>query len=346
MAAMVERGGYITALEVDRPGQLRFGAILSGHIRNTDAAGTFIDLGPHGEGFMDASKAPAGLPSGSRHIVQVKAEAFRSKLPSLSSSLSLPGRFCIHLPGESSIFLSRRAKDIPACAGSKTILQESGLPGGFILRAQASQATEAALLAEASFLSRLGQNILEKGQSFSGMSAPMRIITDVPATPEQIISTLPNPFLKDWLEGMAPDLSNRLVYESAGESFFESLGLCDSIDGLLARTVPIPGGNLVIEPTEALVAIDINSGAAPKTAFCMDAAREIARQVRLRNLSGMIVMDFPRLPAKEDAQRIMEILRHAAAEDPCNFDIAGYSPLRLLEATRTRRTPSLSECVA
>ncbi len=344
LAALMDDHNRLIGLEADRPGSLRFGAILPGTLRNSGPSGSFFNLGPGGEGFLDAAKARKDLPSGTRIPVQVRCEAFRNKLPGLSTELSLPGRFCIHLPGESGILLSRRARAVPACNDIPLLLKEAGLAGGFIVRQQAAGANARDILAEATFLSRLGTSIMA-GEPFAGLTAPMRILTDMMPFPARIACAVPEALPDAWLSGMAPGLLPRLTRERDGEALLEFLGLCDTIDALLSPTIPIPGGTLVMEQTEALVAVDINAGSAPKAAFCIDAAREIARQIRLRNLSGMIIMDSPRMGGRKDEQNIADALSASTADDPCTFDVAGYSPLRLLEATRTRRTPSLAECL-
>lgn len=121
--------------------------------------------------------------------------------------------------------------------------------------------------------------------------------------------------------------------------------LDDRIEELRApRVALMGGGEIVIEQTEALVAIDVNAGEAGNaTSVNLKAVQEIARQIRLRNLSGMIVMDILRMSARADGSKVMNALTRATQDDPCAVNCFGVSKIGLLEATRTRRGPSLAE---
>jgi Ribonuclease G/E len=121
--------------------------------------------------------------------------------------------------------------------------------------------------------------------------------------------------------------------------------LDEMIEALRASRVPLSGGaELVLQPTEALVAIDVNGGeAANPTAVNLLAVRELARQVRLRNLSGIIVMDALKMPVRADQSKVMNALERAVEGDPAGVRSFGLSKLGLLELTRTRRGPALHE---
>ena len=136
---------------------------------------------------------------------------------------------------------------------------------------------------------------------------------------------------------------------------FEEYGVEEEIDRALARRVPLPsGGSLIIDPTAALVAIDVNTGGRPgggqeETSLRTDleAADEIARQLRrLRNLSGQFAVDFVPLKKRENQARVLETLRAAVAGDRCPTHVLGYTKLGLVEMTRQRRSASLGEVLA
>lgn len=122
--------------------------------------------------------------------------------------------------------------------------------------------------------------------------------------------------------------------------------LDEEVDRLLDPVVPLGrGATLVIEPTQALVAIDVNSGdvAANATALNLQAVREAARQIRLRNLAGLIVIDCLKMAARADVSKVLNAFARVAESDPCKVNLFGMSKPGLLEATRTRRGPSLRE---
>ncbi|HAX90589.1 MAG TPA: ribonuclease E, partial [Rhodospirillaceae bacterium] len=123
--------------------------------------------------------------------------------------------------------------------------------------------------------------------------------------------------------------------------------LDEMIDALLAPVVPLTGGaNLIIEPTAALVAIDVNGGASGNpTATNLLAVREVARQIRLRNLGGIIVIDCLKMTSRADASKVVNAFERVAASDPAGIHCYGLNKLGLLEATRTRRGQPLSSVV-
>ncbi len=121
--------------------------------------------------------------------------------------------------------------------------------------------------------------------------------------------------------------------------------LNDLIDALSSSRVSLSGsGEIVIEPTEALVAIDVNAGEKSNlTSVNLAAMQEVARQIRLRNLSGIIVIDALKMKARVDKAKLLASLKRASAQDPAGVDVFGITKLGLVELTRTRRGPSLNE---
>lgn len=138
------------------------------------------------------------------------------------------------------------------------------------------------------------------------------------------------------------DFGGKLTLEKLKKPMPE---LDDLMDALSTPRVALPGGaELVIEPTEALIAIDINAGeSANPAAVNLLAVREAARQIRLRNLSGLIVIDALKMKNRADISKVLNALKHAAEADPAGVHVFGMTKLGLIEITRTRRGPSLSE---
>lgn len=118
--------------------------------------------------------------------------------------------------------------------------------------------------------------------------------------------------------------------------------LDEKIEQLLSRTVSLQGGGtIVIDPTEALIAIDVNGTSNPLSVN-LAAVREVGRQIRLRNLSGIIIVDILKMPSRTDSAKVMNALERVTASDPAGVHLFGVSKLGLLEMTRTRRGPSLA----
>lgn len=138
-------------------------------------------------------------------------------------------------------------------------------------------------------------------------------------------------------------------YQEQAEFCKESVHpeLDEIIDALLVKRVPLPGGaSLVIEPTEALIAIDVNAGEGGNPAAVnLLAVREAARQVRLRNLSGLIVIDCLKMKNRVDGAKVLNAFKRVAAQDPAELRAFGMTKLGLLEATRRRRGPSLADAM-
>ncbi len=169
-----------------------------------------------------------------------------------------------------------------------------------------------------------------------------RLILDHPDLVAIRVSPVPrHRALKAWLCRAAPELAERLHREP--------VDLLDHVPALLDPEVPLAGGgSLAIEPTRALTAIDVDAGAArDPLAANLAAAAEIGRQLRLRNIGGLVVVDFISLDRAEARAQVMQRLRGAVAEDPAQLRLsAGFSALGLVELARQRRGRSLAEAVA
>ena len=148
---------------------------------------------------------------------------------------------------------------------------------------------------------------------------------------------------RDWCAGAAPDLAPRL--EGVAGRLYERHDLEGQIASLIRPGVALTGGaGLVIERTEALIAIDVNGGERGNPlAVNLEAAGEIARQLRLRNLGGIVVVDFLSMPKRGDGERLLAALTAAVRDDPVQTEVYGISRLGLVELTRARRGPALTE---
>lgn len=363
-AATVRPGGgarRLIDLAVDRAdGDLRSGAVVRGrvvgHLPGGEAA--FVDVGGRLPALLPvADVRPRRTPvAGERLILQVKAEAQGPKGATVTMDAALPGRFLVHVPHAPGVVVSRRIGQGPArgrlVARLRTLLGDLGLPAsGWVARQGAAEAPDALLAAEAEHLALRWRDLAAADGPAPtlldpGPSAPQRLLTELGGRPVGAIRVADAAVLaslRDWCGEAAPDLAAALVVEPAGARPFESADVEDEIEDLLERRVPLPGGGgLVFDRTEALWVVDVNGGErAGALAVDLEAAAEVARQVRLRNLGGVIVIDFVTPDRAADGERVVQALAGAVADDPVATHVYGMSRLGLVEMTRARRGPPL-----
>mgnify|MGYP003393060564 CR=1 FL=1 len=294
-----------------------------------------VTWGKGQEGYWaDAKKASAG----DWTTLQVKSDAWDGKLPQLTADIALTGRFLIHLPQGRGVKFSRRAD---RSAGARL---SAGLPGGWIMRRHAGSASPEQLQAEAEALLRQAEN-LRAADNQAGVillrPAWRRAIADHGAQLKRIYCAdfVIEKLLRAWLEDFAPDMLHIIRSESGGLDF-------DSLfEQIVAPAITLPQGvRLMIEPTRALCVCDVDSGAMrnPLQANIL-AARALARQLRLRNLAGIIIVDFISLRTAAERQKLLVALRDAALDDPAGVELFGMTKLGLVEMTRARYGPNIIE---
>ncbi|BAI76195.1 ribonuclease G (plasmid) [Azospirillum sp. B510] len=314
-----------------------------------------------------AKPAPIGalLRTGQPVLVQVKADAVGSKGPSLTMDITLPGRFLVHAPLGRDIAVSKRLGSGPERAALAHRIEALVTGAGWIVRAGAAQVSDALLAAESEALHLQWRAIRDEARAGSaprplhpGPDAPTRALIEqgaaVPATilvndpaPPGRIAVGDGPLLsglRGWCGHHAPDLLPRLDGHRETQRLFDLRDLDSAIAGLLDIRVPLPlGGSLVIERTEALTVIDVNAGERGNPLEVnLDAAAEIARQLRLRNVGGIVVVDFVNMRGRGDAERVLAALSQAVDSDPVQTQIYGMSKLGLVELTRARRGTPLA----
>jgi ribonuclease E len=303
---------------------------------------------------------------GDEVLVQVIKEGIGTKGPTLSTYISIPGRYLVLMPALGRIGVSRKIEDDEARRRLRDILRELNPPKGlgFIVRTAGTDRTKKELSRDLAYLVRLWKVIVRR---IKKTPAP----TDIYEESDMIIRTIRDIFTgevdgiyidqaeaferaKEFLQIVMPRYVSRLQLYEGREPLFHKYKLDDEIARINQRKVPLRGGgSLVIDQTEALVAIDVNSGSfrtdggAEESAFQLNqiAAREIARQLRLRDLGGVVVNDFIDM-RKERHRRIVErTLRDSVKRDRARTKILRTSPFGLIEMTRQRIRPSLKRSV-
>ncbi len=303
---------------------------------------------------------------GDEVLVQVIKEGIGTKGPTLSTYISIPGRYLVLMPALGRIGVSRKIEDEGERRRLRDILRELNPPKGlgFIVRTAGTDRSQKELSRDLAYLLRLWKVIVRRIKKTTGP-------VDIYEESDMIIRTIRDIFTgdvdsiqidepkayeraKEFLQIVMPRYVNRLQLYEGKEPLFHKYKLDEEISNINHRQVPLRGGgSLVIDQTEALVAIDVNSGSfrtdgsAEESAFKLNqiAAKEIARQLRLRDLGGVVVNDFIDM-RKDRHRRVVEhILRDAVKRDRARTKILRTSPFGLIEMTRQRIRPSLKRSV-
>jgi len=294
-------------------------------------------------------------------VVQVVREAFGGKGPRVTCFIALPGRYLVHAPQTSFRGVSRRIHDPEEKQRLRDIL--ATLPessGGFIVRTAGAGAEASAFQADARFLVETWATIEAKIRSSSTPSVLhadldlfLRSLRDAPnASLSRIVvdDERMHRAGRDYLREIDPQLASRLQRHVGPDSLFDATGVSQDFEKALRSRVWLSsGGTIVIEQTEALVSIDVNSGKfvgarRPEDTVLktnLEAAAEIAHQLRLRDLGGIIVVDFIDMDRPEHRHLVIETLERALQRDRSRTKVVGLSELGLLQLTRKRTRPGI-----
>ncbi len=338
----------------------------------------FIDVGLERAAFLHVAdlrveRRPNGEPAppiekqlarGQPLLVQVVKDPIGSKGARLTTQVSIAGRLLVYLPQDPHIGISQRIED----EGGRAALRErvrALLPpeekGGFIIRTLAEGATEAELAADIAFLRHLWADIRDRSLGVEppqlvhqDLSLAQRVLRDMvtEATSRVVVDSRENfQKLAAFAETYTPQLRSRLEHYVGERPLFDLHGVEQEIEKALARRVALKsGGTLVFDQTEAMTTIDVNTGGYvgtrnfDDTVFKtnLEAAQSIARQLRLRNLGGIILVDFIDMQSEEHRAAVLEELKKALARDRTRVTVNGFTQLGLVEMTRKRTRESLA----
>ena len=371
--------GEVCELYVRRPDSENLsGNIYLGRVENVlpGMNAAFVDIGRDKNGFLSASRLPAEVQGdralaervkdrriesvakpGRSILVQVLKSEGGAKGPQLSCNISLPGRLMVLLDGVPYAGVSRKIGD----AYERERLRQlgrgmtEGRDLGIILRTAASGASEAALTEE---FRRLCEQLDELHRAAEHATAPKLIHDDNALELKAVRDKLRDGVDVLWAEGEllyqrlkalaeehAPDFANRIRLHDGATPLFDLYSVDTAVDKALQKYVWLKdGGSLVIEETEAMTVIDVNTGknvgkkSAEETVFKTNrlAARELMRQLRLRDIAGIVIVDFIDMASKEHRDAVLEELRSGAAMDGNRTRVLGFTSLGLVELTRKR----------
>ncbi len=389
-------GGRLEEIYLERAtAENHVGNIYKGVVTNVEPSiqAAFIDFGQGKNGFLHISDLhPQYFPDGQgatenvghkmprrsrppiqrclrrglEMIVQVTKEGIGTKGPTLSTYLSIPGRFLVMMPGMGRLGVSRRIEDDDSRDKLRNVLAELELPEGmgFIARTAALDRTKKELQSDLTYLTRLWRAVENRvkndaapAELYRESDLVIRTIRDVfTSDVERILVDDPDVAARarDFLSIFSPRSNDIVNVYTDAVPLFHKYGIEAELERLHSRRVPLKsGGSLVIDPTEALVAIDVNSGRfrteddAEATAYKIniEAADEIARQLRLRDLGGVVVCDFIDMRMESHRRDIERRLARNLKDHKERAKVLRMSEFGIIELTRQRQRASLTRSV-
>jgi ribonuclease E len=306
------------------------------------------------------------LRRGDEIVVQIIKEGIGTKGPTLSTYLSIPGRILVMMPYMSKLGVSRKIEDEEERRRLRQILDSLKPPSdaGFIIRTAGVGRTKAEIQKDLNYLTRLWQNMRKQIESGP---APMELYTEGDLVTRTVRDVFTSDIerivvdnkdvarrVREFFRIAMPRTRNKVELYEEPIPLFHKYGIEREIEMMYSRHVPLPsGGSLVIDSTEAIVAIDVNSGRfrdhadAETTAFKtdMEAADEIPRQLRLRDLGGVIICDFIDLRFERHRRELERRLHENLRKDRAKTKMLRMSQFGIIEMTRQRMRPSLKRSI-
>lgn len=324
----------------------------------------------HSDYYIDGPSTPSKGPPGIQHLikpgqhllVQVTKEPLQNKGALLTTYISLPGRYAVLMPGARSSGVSRKIEDEKERQRLKAIVASVKVPAGFgtIIRTAGEHQKKREISKDISYLLRLWKNIKKQGLSspapclvYKERHLAIRAVRDHFTTDVKEILIDDKEIFKDvkiFMRIISPRHAKIVRPYKDPQPIFTKFEIEEQIGSIFASRVALrSGGHVVINSTEALVAIDVNSGKSTRegsmedTAFAtnMEAAAEIARQLRLRDLGGLIVIDFIDMRQSKHNQKVVKAVKEHTKMDKARISVGTISRFGLLELARQRIAPSI-----
>ena len=318
----------------------------------------------NGHGGSDTRPIEKILHEGQSLLVQVIKDPIGTKGARLSTQVSLAGRLLVFLPQDSHIGISQRIED----EAEREMLREKltqllpeGTTGGFIIRTMAETATTREMQGDIEYLTKLWRDLNARAREvpapallYQDLSLAQRVLRDM-ATEEtsRVVVDSRETYMKmqEFAREYTPAVIDKIEHYSGERPLFDLNSVEEEIEKALARRVDLKsGGYLIIDQTEAMTTIDVNTGgfvggrSFDDTIFKtnLEAAQVIARQLRLRNLGGIIIIDFIDMEQAEHRSAVLAELNRALDKDRTRLTVNGFTQLGLVEMTRKRTRESLA----
>jgi ribonuclease G len=343
----------------------------------------FIDIGLERAGFLhvgdllssissrhaenDVGSGDCGLPiekqifEGQALMVQVLKDPIGTKGARLSAQVSIAGRLLVYLPQDRHIGVSQKIPPQQREQLRQRLHALAGDAGGFILRTNAEEASDSELAEDIAYLCKTWAQIRERALRrppasllYQDLTLMQRVLRDIASQETQSIridSREQHQLLREFGQTFMPDMAAKIVLYAGERPIFDLHNVDEEIARALGRRVELKsGGYLIIDQTEALTTIDVNTGGFvgarnfEDTIFKtnLESAQAIARQLRLRNLGGIMIVDFIDMAKPEHRDAVLEELKKQLARDRVKTTVNGFSALGLLEMTRKRTRESLA----
>jgi ribonuclease G len=379
----------VAELYIERRGRRSIvGNIYKGKVDNVlpGMEAAFVDIGLERNGFLhvdeivlpDGSQAPRRgrgsgkgarinelIKPGQEILVQVVKDPLKTKGARLSMNVSIAGRYLVYAPHGSGVGVSRRLADKERDRLRKMVDRTYKGPGGLIVRTAAHGAKKSDFVREISYLQKLNEVLERRSDStkapsmvFQEADLSVRVLRDVFLNEfEKAIIDSEKQFerVTSFFQRTAPELVGGVeLYKGQKKTLFEKYGIDKEIESTLNRRVDLPsGGYLIIDYTEALTVIDVNSGSFTGrgkggleetiTKVNTEAAEEAVRQLRLRDIGGIIVVDFIDMARASNRDKVLKTMRKALDADKSKSYVVEVSPLGLVEMTRQNVTDGVRE---
>src|SRR5512146_2279731 len=376
----------VAELYIERRGRRSIvGNIYKGKVDNVlpGMEAAFVDIGLERNGFLhvDEIVLPNGeqaprrgrgsgrkiselIKSGQEILVQVVKDPLKSKGARLSMNLSIAGRYLVYAPQGSGVGVSRRLSESERDRLRKMVDRTYKGPGGLIVRTAAHGAKKSDFVREVGYLHKL-YDVLERraektkglGLVFQEADLPVRVLRDVFLSDfEKAVIDSPKQLdrVTNFFQRTAPELVGKVALYEGSKPLLDKWEVNKEIESTLVRRVDLPsGGYLIIDYTEALTVIDVNSGSFTGrgkggleetiTRVNTEAADEVVRQLRLRDIGGIIVIDFIDMARAKNRDKVLKTLRKALDADKSKSYVVEISPLGLVEMTRQNITDGVRE---
>jgi ribonuclease G len=325
-----------------------------------------LDQSEPAEDAVPSNLPPPAISSlvheGQEIVVQVVKDPIGGKGARLTTQISIPSRYLVLLPYSRVIGVSARIEDEAERTRLKTIMAGliNGAGLGYIVRTNAEGQTAEALSEDVDYLRRAWQIIRDKSNStpighsiYDDLSLPLRAMRDLMShdvDKVRVDSRETFEKMMGFARQFMPDLAERVEHYAGERPVFDLFGVEDEIQRAMLKEVPLKsGGHLIVDQTEAMTTVDVNTGSflgqrnLEETVYRtnLEAAQSVARQLRLRNLGGIIIIDFIDMTDEEHKRQVLRTLEKGLARDHAKTAVHDFSPLGLVEMTRKRTTESL-----
>ena len=366
--------GHLTEFLIERPqlGMAKLvGNIYKGRVENVlpGISSAFVNTGFEKNAYLYVTDVVSD--SKDRHIekmiqrgdhimVQVAKEAIGTKGMKVPMDISLPGRYLIYMPKGEHVGVSKNIEDDKERSRLKRAIDALSPKGGVIVRTEAEGAEEGELQHEMKYLIRLWEGIQKKYESAQPgslihreLGLTFQVARDLMTDEAQIFLIDDKDEYRDvrgFVEMLAPELVDRVQHYTGKTPVFQAFGVDRDLSTVRQARVDLPsGGYLIIQEAESLCAIDVNTGKfvgnrsqeETVTATNIEAATEVGKQLRLRNIGGIIVIDFIDMRWRRNQEKVVQTLQEATRGDRAKIKILPITRLGLVEMTRERRRESL-----